>query len=62
MTFRLRFPALILAAPAGAVLKPDPGCKKPQVPCKRSNPREPVAYTLEKHPQFKSVGRLLGLF
>ena len=49
-------------APAGAALEPDPGCQKPVVSSKAVYPREPVAYTLEKHPQFKSAGRPLGLF
>ena len=62
-------PALILAAAGGAVaparaaiLEPDPGCKKPVVSSQAVYPREPVAYTLEKHPQFKSAGKPLGLF
>lgn len=61
-------PALFLAvaggavAPAGAALKPDPKCQRPRVSSKAVYPREPVAYTLEKHPQFKSAGKPLGLF
>ena len=49
-------------ASAGAALKPDPKCQKPRVSSKAVYPREPVAYTLEKHPQFKSAGKPLGLF
>lgn len=62
-------PGLILAVAGGAVapvraavLEPDPNCKKPVVSSQAVYPREPVAYTLEKHPQFKSAGRPLGLF
>lgn len=54
--------ALIVAAPAGAALEKDPKCKKPQVSSKAVYPKEPVAYTLEKHPQYKSAGKPLGLF
>ncbi len=50
------------AAPARAALEPDPRCKRPVVSSKAVYPREPVAYTLEKHPRFKSAGKPLGLF
>ncbi|MCH7864168.1 MAG: hypothetical protein IIC56_02990 [Proteobacteria bacterium] len=52
----------LAAAPAGAALKPDPKCGKPRVSSKAVYPKEPVSYTLEKHPEFKSAGKPLGLF